>query len=536
MEWIGAMRAAVLGTVVLLFAQPGAAQSSPEPIPLQIAADKPGPTINRDIFGQFAEMLGEGIYGGVWVGRDSKIPNIRGIRSDVVTALRELKVPNVRWPGGCFADEYNWRDGIGPAARRTSHINQWGDVIEPNSFGTHEFMDFVDQIGSEAYISVNVGRGTPEQAADWLEYMTADKPTTLAKQREANGRKAPWRIKFVGLGNENWGCGGPMRAEHYADQMRIFGNFVKSHHPDQVASFIKPATFPMQRIAVGEGLGETAYTESVMKVWSTRKPYDRWNIDALSLHYYTGDPLPMMSSSTDFGENDYAAILRNTLKMNDMLVEHEAIMDRYDPGRKVGLAIDEWGLWLRPQGKNFMFLRQQNSLRDGIAAALNFNIFARHADRVRMANIAQMVNVIQSMILTDGNRMLLTPTYHVHKMYLPFQDAKLIPVTYDAGSYTFDKIVLPQVDIIAARASDGHVWLALTNLDPTRPASVSANVADIAARSATGEVLTAERVDSINTFDNRAVVAPAPFRAAAEGGKLVLQLAPKSVTVVKLHP
>jgi alpha-L-arabinofuranosidase len=529
------VRAVLLGMVLVATAQPAAAQTSPAPIRADVAADKAGPTISRDIFGQFAEMLGEGIYGGVWVGKDSRIPNVRGIRSDVVAALRELKVPNVRWPGGCFADEYNWRDGIGPASGRNSHINMWGDVIEPNTFGTHEFMDFVEQIGSEAYLSVNVGRGTPEQAANWLEYMTADKPTTLAKQRIANGRKAPWRVKFVGLGNENWGCGGPMSADYYANQMRIFGNFVKSHHPDQAHSFIKPASFPMQKIAVGEGLGKTDYTEAVMKACTTRLPYDRWHIDALSLHYYTGYTQPMSDSSTDFGEKEYAGMLRNTLKMNDMIAEHAAIMDKYDPGKKVGLSIDEWGLWLRPISKNFMFLRQQNSLRDAIAAALNFNIFARHADRVRMANIAQMVNVIQSVILTDGPKMLLTPTYHVHKLYLPFQEAQLIPVTFDAGTYTFGDVTIPQVDIIAARAKDGQVWLALTNVDPSRPASVTANVAGMTATLATGEVLTAERIDSINTFEAKTSVAPVPYRATAAGGNLVLQLAPKSVTVVKLQ-
>jgi alpha-L-arabinofuranosidase len=525
------VRTALYAALTFVLAQPVVAQ----PVPIQIAADKPGATISRDIFGQFAEMLGEGIYGGVWVGEDSKIPNIRGIRSDVVAALRELKVPNVRWPGGCFADEYNWRDGIGPASARVSHINQWGDVIETNAFGTHEFMDFVEQIGSEAYLSVNVGSGTPEQAANWLEYMTADKPTTLARQRVANGRKLPWRVKFLGLGNESWGCGGPMSADFYANQMRIFGNFVKSHHPDQASSFIKPASFPMQRIAVGEGLGKTAYTEAVMKAWTTRLPYDRWNIDALSLHYYTGYLQPMTDSSTDFGEKEYAGILRNTLKMNDMIAEHAAIMDKYDPGKKVGLSIDEWGLWLRPISKNFMFLRQQNSLRDAIAAALNFNVFARHADRVRMANIAQMVNVIQSVILTDGEKMLLTPTYHVHKMYLPFQDATLIPVTYAAGTYTFGEVTLPQVDIIAARASNGQVWLALTNLDPSRSVAVTPQIVGMQPTLAVGEVLTAERVDSINTFDRKTAVAPTPYRAEAADGSLVLQLAPKSVTVVRLQ-
>lgn len=520
---------------LMSLAGPANAQTPAAPIPLTVEADKPGPVINRDVFGQFAEMLGEGIYGGVWVGKDSPIPNVRGIRSDVVQALRALKVPNVRWPGGCFADEYDWRDGIGPQSARVSRINQWGDVIEPNSFGTHEFMDFVDQIGSEAYVSVNVGRGTPQQAAEWLEYMTTDLPTTLGKQRVANGRKEPWRIKYLGLGNENWGCGGNMRAEHYVDLMKVFATYTKSYHPQQQSSFIKSATVPMLKVAVGEDLGRTSYTEAVMQAWKERVHY-AWNIDALSLHYYTGDPQPMTAASEGFGEKEYASILRNTLKMNDMITEHSAIMDRYDPEKKVGLAIDEWGLWLRPQGAQFMFLRQQNSMRDGIAAALNFNIFARHADRVRMANIAQMVNVIQSMILTDGPRMVLTPTYHVHKMYLPFQDATFLPARLGAGEYRFDTIVLPRVDAIAARGKDGKVWLSLTNLDPNAETEVTASVPGVAASKAIGEVLTAASFASVNTFDAPNTVQPRPYSVAATGGKLVLRLPPHSVTVVHLEP
>ncbi|HEX7743526.1 MAG TPA: alpha-L-arabinofuranosidase C-terminal domain-containing protein, partial [Sphingobium sp.] len=356
-----------------------------ERVGLTIRADQPGATINRDIFGQFAEQLGEGIYGGIWVGRNSKIPNVRGIRSDVVAALRALKVPNVRWPGGCFADEYDWRDGIG--RRRASHINQWGNVIEPNSFGTHEFMDFVEQIGSEAYISVNLGTGTPQQAAAWLEYMTVAQPTTLGRERAANGRKQPYRIKYLGLGNESWGCGGGMSADAYAERMNLFSTFTKNYHPDQIENFVAPAKSPMIRVAVGQGLRQTAYTEAVMKAWKGTSPYSS-NFQALSLHYYSGLPAPMMASSVDFGERDYAGMLASTLRMNDMIDEHSALMDKYDPRKKVALAIDEWGLWLRPQGKNVMFLRQQNSMRDAIAAALNLNIFARHADRVRLANIA----------------------------------------------------------------------------------------------------------------------------------------------------
>jgi alpha-N-arabinofuranosidase len=519
----------VMASLLLATATATQAQT---PRTMTIRADAPGPTINRDIFGQFAEQLGEGLYGGVWVGSDSPIPNVRGIRSDVVQALRAIKVPNVRWPGGCYADRYDWRDGIG--TKRKSHVNMWGGVLDPNSFGTHEFMDFVEQIGSEAYISVNVGSGTPQQAADWLEYMTADVPTTLAKERIANGRAKPWRIKHLGLGNESWGCGGSMSADHYVEEMKRFAVFAKSHHPDQATSFIHTGTFPMRKIAVGQELGKTEYTEAVMKAWTTRVPY-AWNIDALSLHYYTGVPTPMQAPSTDFGEKDYALQLRATLKMNDMIVEHEAVMNRHDPARKIALSIDEWGLWLRPQSKNFLFLRQQNSMRDAIATALNFNIFARHADRVRMANIAQMVNVIQSVILTDGAKMLLTPTYHVHKMYVPFQDAQLIPISFAPGTYLFGDIALPQIDCIAAKAKDGSIWLAVTNIDPNQSVEVNADVQGGSAMSATGDVLTAPTVDSINTFDAPDTVSSKPVQFQAENGKLVLRLPPKSVTVVRLE-
>jgi alpha-L-arabinofuranosidase len=521
-----------LGFALALAAAPLVAQ----PVAVTVDAAKPGAVIDRNIFGQFAEMLGEGIYGGVWVGPGSTIPNVRGIRSDVVRALQALKVPNVRWPGGCHADRYDWRDGIGPAAARRSRINMWGGVIDPNSFGTHEFMDFVEQIGSEAYVSVNVGSGTPQQAADWLEYMTVAQPTTLGKERAANGRKEPWRVKFLGLGNENWGCGGNMSAAHYAEEMKRFASLVGSYHPEQSSSpFAPPAKLPMHKIAVGQGLGETEYTEAVMQAWKARVPYV-WNIDALSLHYYTGDPAPMQAPSSGFGENEYAKQLAATLKMETMIAEHSAIMDRYDPERKIGLAIDEWGLWLKPQSANFMFLRQQNSIRDGVATALNFNMFIRHADRVRMGNIAQMVNVIQSVILTDGAKMLRTPTYHVHRMYVPFQDAVLLPVAFDAGTYRFADQTLPRLDAVAARGRDGAVWLALTNVDPNAPIDIDLAAQGIAAKAAAGEVLTAAKVDAVNTFDAPDAVSPRPVRFTSAGGKLALRLPPKSVTVVRLEP
>lgn len=530
------------------------AQTTATPIDASVQADQADVPISRDIFGQFAEMLGEGVYGGIWVGKNSKIPNVRGIRSDVVNALRALKVPVVRWPGGCFADEYNWRNGVGPADKRRATVNaMWGKTIEPNTFGTDEFMDFVEQIGSEAYISVNVGSGTPQQAAEWLEYMTADKASALGAERAANGHKGPYRVKYLGLGNESWGCGGSMSAEAYIDRMKLFSHFSHNYNPDQAGraladvlnamsqgkftlALLEPLPNEMRRVAVGPDAAKTEYTEAVMKAWSLKQPMT-WGIEGLSLHFYSmGGGHPFGFAATDFGEKEYATLLKETLRMDDIIATHSAIMDKYDPEKKVALVVDEWGAWLKPMpGTREIFFKQQNSLRDAILASLNLNVFAKHSDRVRMANIAQMVNVIQSMILTKDSDMVLTPTYHIYKMYVPFQDAQFIPVTYDAGSYTFGGVTLPQVDILAARATDGRVWMALTNIDPNRSASVNAKIAGMAVNSATGEVLTADRVDAVNTFGAKAAVAPAPYRANASNGSLILELPPKSVTVVSIQ-
>ena len=523
-------------------ASPSAAAATPSTAapasPLVVQADQPGAVINRDIFGQFAEHLGQGIYGGIWVGKDSSIPNVRGIRSDVVAALRAIKVPVVRWPGGCFADRYNWRDGVGPAAKRPARLNAvWGGVVEPNTFGTPEFMDFADQIGAEAYISVNVGSGTAQQAADWMEYMTTDQPTALQKDRVADGHPKPFKVKYIGIGNEMWGCGGAMRAETYVDHMKQFVMFVNSQHPDQVnIDLLHHSPQAAKRIAVGDNSLSNEYTEAVMKAWSERDAWS-WNIEGISMHHYTWGESMLNSLATGFGEKQYAGLLNETMNMDKIITAHSVTMDKYDPKKKVGLVVDEWGVWLKPlPGLNPMFLKQQDSLRDGIAAAMNLNIFARHADRVRMTNIAQMANVLQTMVLTDGAKMLLTPTYYVFKLYVPFQDATLLPITFNAGQYTLGRITLPKVDAIAAKGKDGKVWLALANLDPNNAADVAPSVAGLTATSAIGEVLTADRIDSINSFEAPHAVEPKPFSAKANGGALVLHLAPHSVTVVHLEP
>ncbi|HEY1605789.1 MAG TPA: alpha-L-arabinofuranosidase C-terminal domain-containing protein [Allosphingosinicella sp.] len=506
----------------LAFAQSGDA------VTLKVEADHPGATIDRNIFGQFAEHLGTGIYGGIWVGKDSPIPNVRGIRSDVVAALRALHVPDVRWPGGCFGDEYHWRRGIGPAANREVTINSnWGGAVEPDTFGTDEFMDFIGQIGSEAYVSVNVGSGTVEEAADWLAYMTADPATTAGKERAANGHVAPYKIRFLGLGNESWGCGGSMRPEHYIDVMKPFARFVRNYNPAQTGDEA------MRRVAVGPSDNDTSYTEAVMQAW---KNHDwAWDIEGLSLHAYTVGGWPPHYPSVGFDEHDYAALVKATLDMNRLLAVHGAIMDKYDPGKKVALVVDEWGVWLaKLPGSREGFLQQQNSMRDAIIAALNIDIFARHADRVRMANIAQMINVLQAMILTDKEKMVLTPTYHVFRMYVPFQDATFVPVGYDPGTCVLGDVTLPRVDAIAARAKDGKLWLALINLDPNRPVTFRAGIAGVRARSVTGEVLTAPRVDSVNSFDAPGTVSPRPLTGKADSDGVTISLPAKSVAVVRI--
>lgn len=505
-----------------------------------VRADAPGAVIERDLFGQFAEHLGTGIYGGVWVGPDSSIPNVRGIRSDVVAALRELRVPFVRWPGGCYAEEYHWRNGVGPVSARRRTLNySWGNVVEPNTFGTHEFMDFIDQIGAEAYVNVNVATGSAEEAADWFEYMTSSQPTDLALARQANGRAAPWKIKYLGIGNESWACGGAMTAQAYIDRMKTFAQFTRNLNPDQngPVRFIRSPD-AMRRIAVGPRDGDdAAWTEALMEAWSKRDK-NSWGLEAIQLHHYTSGPAGVWRDpGSGFSEHDYAITLKNTVAVDKAITDQSAIMDRYDPDRQVALSIDEFGIWLAgAPGTNGMFLQQENSLRDGIVASIYLNTFARHADRVRIAAIAQMVNVLQAMLLTDGDRMVRTPTYWVYRMYRPFQNARVLPLEMDGGSWVSGDVSLKQVDGLAARAEDGSILVALTNFDPGKPFTVSARVTGERPGTVTGETLTGPAIDSVNSFASSDTVRPHPITATVREGRLQVVLPPRSVTVLRLTP
>ncbi|MFT4248577.1 MAG: alpha-L-arabinofuranosidase C-terminal domain-containing protein [Pseudomonas sp.] len=511
-----------IAAALLALCLAGAASAAPTLVTGTLHAGQPGPQVSRNLFGQFAEHLGTGIYGGVWVGPDSKIPNTRGYRNDVLAALKAIAVPNVRWPGGCFADEYHWRDGIGPRARRPVSVNtHWGGVEEPNGFGTHEFMDFAELLGTQAYVAGNVGDASPDEMAQWVEYMTAPTRSTLAEQRRGNGREQPWQLPYFGIGNELWGCGGNMRPEYAADLYRRYQTFVKA-----------PAGQKILKIAPGANRDDYAWTEVMMREAGTF-------MDGLSLHYYTmPGGWPPKASSTEFDETAWIQTLAGALYMEELVSKHSAIMDKYDPDRKVALVVDEWGTWYRGlPGTNPGFLQQQNTLRDALVASLTLDVFVRHAERVRMANIAQMVNVLQAMILTDGSRMLLTPTYHVFAMYKPFQDATLLPLQIQAPEYRHGGLAVPAVHGSAVKAGDGHVYVALTNLDPNREARVRIGVdGDGEAHGVSGQILTAPAITSLNSYDKPDAVKPQPFDGATfDHGMLQVALPAKAIVVLRLQ-
>jgi alpha-N-arabinofuranosidase len=499
------------------------AQSGANSATATVHGDQPGAVINPNIYGQFAEHLGHCIYGGIWVGPDSPIPNTRGMRNDVIAALKNLHVPVLRWPGGCFADEYHWKDGIGPREKRPSMYNShWGGVVENNAFGTHEFMDFCELIGTQAYICGNVGSGTVREMMEWVEYLTSDAQSPMANLRRANGRDKPWKVPYFGVGNESWGCGGSMLPEYYADEYRRYNTFVKNYDHET----------PVYRIASGSNSDDVNWTEVMMKKAAKQ-------MNGLSLHYYTlprGDWSKPKGPATGFAEQEYFTTLRRTLEMDPIISAHSAIMDKYDPAKKVGLVIDEWGVWTDVEpGTNPGFLYQQNSLRDAILAGLNFNIFHKHADRVVMTNIAQMINVLQAMILTDGNKMVLTPTYHVFEMYNVHQGATFLPIELSTSDYKLGDEKIPAVSATASRDSSGKVHLSLVNTQPNAPVTVTCKLAGITAKNVSGRVLTGPAIDAHNTFAAPHVVEPVAFNdAKLSGDTLTVTLPAKSVVALEL--
>lgn len=482
-------------------------------VTLTLTLAENSPVIPRAIYGQFAEHLGHCIYGGIWVGEGSDIRNVRGIRTDVVAALKDIRIPVLRWPGGCFADEYHWMDGIGPREDRPSIYNShWGGVVENNHFGTHEFFDLCEQLGCEAYVCGNVGSGTVREMKEWVEYMTSPAESPMANLRRKNGRSEPWRLHWFGVGNESWGCGGHMRPEYYADLYRQYNTYVRTYGPHRI-----------QRIACGPNTADFHWTDVLME-------RAHHHMDGLALHYYTllDEKWPPSGSALEFGEQQYRSTLKAALRMEDLIVEHSKIMDKHDPDKRVGLIVDEWGTWhpVEP-GTNPGFLYQQNTMRDALVASVHFDLFHRHVDRVHMANIAQMVNVLQAMLLTDGAKMVKTPTYWVFQMYAAHQGAHTVAVEVGA-----DKAGdLPAVSATASH-TPSEITVSVSCLDPNQGRTVTLKGLPSGARVKSARLLHGDKLQAHNTFESPEHVHPVEIHPEVAGGSVRLTLPPASIATI----
>ena len=489
---------------------------------LVMVTNNPGPVISKDIYGHFAEHLGTCIYGGIWVGTGSKIPNTYGIRNDVLFALREMKIPNLRWPGGCFADTYHWKDGIGPQSERASIVNiHWGGVTEDNSFGTHEYMKLIELLDCDAYINGNVGSGTVREMSEWVEYLTSGSDSPMTRLRKQNGREEPWKVKFFAIGNENWGCGGNMTDEFYTNIMRQYSTYLNNNAGNQ-----------LYRVACGPSDFNYAWTETLMKDGASRARFQ-----GLSIHYYSiVDSWSYKGFATKFDEREWFETMRMNLQMGSIIKGHAAIMDRYDPQKTKGLVVDEWGNWFKVEpGTNPGFLHQQNTMRDALTAAIHLNIFNQYADRVKVANLAQMVNVLQSVILTKDDKMVLTPTYHVFRMFKVHQEARLINIDIRCEDYINGDKKIPAISASSSIDKDGKVHISIANLNPNKPVVVTCPIIGDTFKKVTGEMLTSSEMNSFNSFETPEIVKPVSFNGFTyKDGVLTVTMPSKSVVVLEL--
>jgi alpha-N-arabinofuranosidase len=492
-----------------------------ETISMQINGKSTKDTISRFIYGHFAEHLGRCIYDGFYMTDSLNVPRQGRIRMDVVNALKAINLPLLRWPGGCFADKYHWSDGIGAKDKRPLRINStWGMVPEDNSFGTDEFLQLCSLINCEPYIAGNVGTGTPQEMADWIEYLNFNGKSTLAELRKANGHPESYKVAFWGVGNESWGCGGDMTPEYFSDLYKRYASFCTNY----------PGA-PLKKIMSGANADDYNWTEVSMK---NVKPWQMWGY---SMHYYTiVNNWQHKGAATNFNEEEYFKGLKSCLNIEILINKHGAVMDKYDPQKRVALCVDEWGIWTDAEpGTNPAFLYQQNSLRDALIAASTLNIFNKHCDRVRMANLAQTVNVLQALILTDKEKMLLTPTYYVFDLYKYHQDATLLPVSFFSPDYKFGTESIPSVNATASKDKNGVIHITLVNIDPKNKISVNTSFNGATFKQAEGQVLTSTSFTDINTFENPNKVKPASFTDFKKNGNdLTVNLPPMSVTLITL--
>ena len=479
--------------------------------------------LNPELQGHFSEHLGRCIYEGIYVGENSEIPNTNGMRNDVVEALKELQIPVLRWPGGCFADEYHWKDGIGPKETRKKMINtHWGGVLEDNSFGTHEFMELCDQLGCKTYINGNVGSGTVQEMSEWVEYMTFEGVSPMADMRKENGREEGWKVDYFGVGNENWGCGGNMTPEYYGNLYRRFQTYVRNYKPDA----------PIYKICCGANVADYFWTEGVLETCFKNTPEPaHGHMDGMSLHYYTvPHEWNKKGSATDFTEDEWYLTLNKTLFMETLIKRHGAIMDQYDPDKKIGMIVDEWGTWYDCEpGTNPGFLYQQNTMRDALVAGINLNIFNKNCDRVKMANIAQMVNVLQAVLLTEGAKMVKTPTYHVFNMFKCHQDAELLESSVESVEIGTEGNKVPNLTESVSLGKDGKIHVTLNNLSLDENYDIDAVFSETQVKAVEGTILTAA-MDAKNTFDAPETVKPAAFdKVAIDGNNVKFTIPARSV-------
>lgn len=475
--------------------------------------------VSRHIYGHFAEHLGRCIYNGFFVGENSAIPNVKGVRADIIEALKDIRIPVLRWPGGCFADEYHWKDGIGEKSSRKKMVNtNWGGVVEDNSFGTHEFLDLCEQLDCEPYIAGNLGSGTVREMSEWIEYMTFDGDSPMAELRRKNGREKPWKVRFFGIGNESWGCGGNMRPEYYADEYRRYQSFCKNYGDNELF-----------KVACGPNADDYDWTE---KLLASLKP---WHTGAISLHYYTiptGDWCHK-GSAVDFSDEEYYSTISSALYMDKLIDGHVKIMDKHDPEGKIKLIVDEWGCWYDvEQGTNPGFLYQQNTMRDAITAACNLNIFNLRSGRVMMANLAQAVNVLQSVILTDGAYLVKTPTYYVFKMYVPHHDSMLVKSELRGFDTGVSGKRFPALSHSVTEGGDGTLFATIANSSLDDDCELEINADKVIS----AQIISSENPRDYNDFRKEEKVTLSEYSGYSEhDGKTVLRIPKCSVVSVKFR-
>lgn len=477
--------------------------------------------INKNIYGHFAEHLGKCIYEGIWVGKDSSIPNTNGIRNDVIKALREIKIPVLRWPGGCFADEYHWKDGIGPMENRSKMVNvHWGGNVENNNFGTHEFMMLCELLGTEPYICGNVGSGTVKEMREWIEYLTFDGQSSIANLRRKNGKNEPWKLKYFGVGNENWSCGGNMRPEYYSDLYRQYSTYIRNFSGNKIF-----------KIACGANGVDYNWTEVLMKQAGKF-------MNGLSIHHYIvpGPKWEQKGSAIEFTEAEWFETMKKTLFIDELVSKHSEIMDKYDPEKKISIIFDEWGTWhdVEP-GTNPGFLYQQNTLRDALVAGIILNIFNSHSDRVRMANIAQTVNVLQALIFTKEEKIILTPTYHVFNMYKIHHDSVLLNVKYKNIQYIYKNDKIPQINVSASIDLKNKINITLCNLNHLEKTKIKCELKNCKQKKIKACILTGNKMNSHNTFRNPEEVKPKVFNEISfKENNLSLEIPKMSIIAIEI--